>query len=100
MGEPLRDFRGVLTGVPIYEGNGQPDKQTEKSSSMTDAAQGNAKDGCWCSRRRGKDAALTKTMLADAGISCEVCLDIQSSARSSSGAAACWCPKNPSPSAA
>jgi circadian clock protein KaiC len=21
VGEPLRDFRGVLTGVPIYEGN-------------------------------------------------------------------------------
>jgi circadian clock protein KaiC len=23
VGEPLRDFRGILTGVPVYEGNGQ-----------------------------------------------------------------------------
>jgi hypothetical protein len=22
VGEPLRDFRGVLTGVPVYEGRG------------------------------------------------------------------------------
>jgi circadian clock protein KaiC len=25
VGEPLRDFRGVLTGVPIYDGKGGPD---------------------------------------------------------------------------
>jgi circadian clock protein KaiC len=24
VGEPLRDFRGILTGVPVYEGNDQP----------------------------------------------------------------------------
>jgi hypothetical protein len=23
VGEPLREFRGVLTGVPVYEGSGQ-----------------------------------------------------------------------------
>ena len=24
IGEPLRDFRGVLTGVPVYDGSSRP----------------------------------------------------------------------------
>ena len=29
VGEPLRDFRGVLTGVPVYEGPDAPDDEAE-----------------------------------------------------------------------
>jgi len=30
VGEPLRDFRGILTGVPIYEGPAKSDRDTEQ----------------------------------------------------------------------
>ena len=28
VGEPLRDFRGILTGVPVYEGSEKPRRNT------------------------------------------------------------------------
>ncbi len=31
VGPPLRDFRGVLTGVPIFEGNGDPSREGKTS---------------------------------------------------------------------
>ena len=31
VGQPLRDFRGVLTGVPIFEGGGDPVRQGRTS---------------------------------------------------------------------
>jgi circadian clock protein KaiC len=31
VGEPLRDFRGILTGVPIYEGSEKPRRNTGES---------------------------------------------------------------------
>ena len=30
VGEPLREFRGVLTGVPVYEGSTEPLLGTER----------------------------------------------------------------------
>jgi len=31
VGEPLRAFRGILTGVPVYEGNGKPGTDLDKT---------------------------------------------------------------------
>jgi circadian clock protein KaiC len=31
VGEPLRAFRGILTGVPVYEGNGKPGTHLDKT---------------------------------------------------------------------
>jgi circadian clock protein KaiC len=31
VGQPLRDFRGVLTGVPIFEGRADPSREGKPS---------------------------------------------------------------------
>ena len=50
IGEPLRDYRGVLTGVPEKK----PRAVSEPARSSASSA------GCWFSRPIGKDAALVE----------------------------------------
>ena len=64
IGEPLRDFRGVLTGVPVYEGREIRRPAKAARDRLTSPATG----GCCSSPRRPGTAATTEAMLSPLGI--------------------------------
>ena len=80
VGEPLRGFRGVLTGVPVEE---EQCLHPRDSASVSESGPEKLERRVLFLAPTGKDAMLTRAVLGDAGIDCEICADLGASRASS-----------------
>ena len=91
VGQPLRDFRGVLTGVPIFEG--ASDLVREGKTVVTEHDRESLEQRVLVLAPTGKDAALTQSILGRAGVACVCCANLAAGLRRAGGAArapCCW----------
>ena len=76
VGEALRDFRGILTGVPVYEGHRSPCRRREAAVIESDAA---ARDGrVLVLAPTSKDASITQVAaVVQPAFPIEICADVR-----------------------
>ncbi len=92
VGAPLREFSGVLTGVPRYRG---PRRAPARRRGRVTASSRNTTAGCCSWPQQARDAATTEALLSPLGIRSERLSNVRRAACRGSGKALApsWCPR-------
>ena len=93
VGEALRDFRGILTGVPVYEGPASRRRTRSRRERATTRRRATAACSSW--RRPAKTPRSRSSLLSSAGIPLEICptFDALRSRAEGGRRPRSWCPK-------